>query len=192
MQQESIAELSTTVARCRPMTLGDAMILLAFLGIGMAFAKMACADCYELAGRRLAPQEFGRGFALECGHAAAFPCLAALSIGYLLVRSRRPRPDALQLLMQPGVIASVFALATMTSLGVVVGAEALFRGDAFPFAALIEALSVSIGAMIAGMWLILWSFGFGRAEPGWLDSIGRLLAAGWTVQPLVLACAFLA
>ncbi len=102
---------------------------------------------------------------------------------FFILRLRRPRPSWRPLLVQPGMVAAlamVFGLFWVTGL-----VHILMPGQ-------IDAMTgpwIVIGGTVALAWVILALFRRWKAEPGWLDRLGRLLGAmaignaflGWLV-----------
>jgi len=162
----------------------DAMIVMAAIAVGLALARVAFSGCYP---RRPIPAGFQRFYAIECGHAAAFPCVASLTIAFPLLRVRRPRPPLARVMRQPGIIACCTSVVQLGAGGVAVassvGGTSLSN---FTFV-----LSPIIGLSVAGAWAVLWLNGWWRPEPGWVDAMGRALGACWIIMPLVLFSAFL-
>jgi hypothetical protein len=169
---------------CRHIQLIDAMILVAAIAVGLALAKVAFSGCYP---RRPIPAGFRGFFAIECGHAAVFPCVASLTIAFVPLRLRRPRPPLAHVMRQPGIIACCMSLLQLATGGVAVATS--IGGTSLSNFAFF--LSPVIGLSIAGAWAVLRLNGWWRPEPGWVDAMGRALGVSWIIMPLVLFSAFL-
>jgi hypothetical protein len=97
--------------------------------------------------------------------------LVAFTPIFFMLRFERPRPPWRALLVQPGVVAG---------LAMVFG---LFWGLGWIHILLpdrLDAISgpwIAIGGSVAAAWLILALCRRWRAEPGWVDRLGRLLGA---------------
>jgi hypothetical protein len=165
---------------CRRFQLWDGMVLIAAIGGGLALGKMVFAEHYP---KWPIPPEFHLHYAIACGHSAAVPGLTALSIAYFPIRLRRPRPTLVQIMVQPGFVAC------FTSSAGVLGLVAMFSREA-RLSVLAEFLSLFIGMGVAMQWFVLWSGGWLKPEPGWIDRMGRLLGLCWIAMPCVLFSSF--
>jgi hypothetical protein len=97
--------------------------------------------------------------------------LVALTPVFFVLRWRRPRPSWRVLLVQPGVVAG---LAMVFGLFWVLGWLHILLPDR------LDSLSgawIAIGGSVAAAWVVLALCRRWRAEPGWLDRLGRLLGA---------------
>lgn len=99
--------------------------------------------------------------------------LMALMAAYLLMRLIKPRPDLRELIMQPGMAGCLTALAaTAIALGLALGGFTLMW---------------FVPVAVLGVWIALAHHGRLRPEAGWIDRLGRLVAAGWCLMGLFLA-----
>jgi hypothetical protein len=158
---------------CRRFQLWDGMVLIAAIGVGLALGKMVFSERYP---KWPIPPEFHLHYAIACGHSAAVPGLTALSIAYFPIRLRRPRPTLVQIMVQPGFAACVTSTATILGLG------AWFISET-ALSVLAEFLPIIIGMGVAMQWFVLWSSGWWKPEPGWIDRMGRLLGLCWIAMP---------
>jgi hypothetical protein len=136
------------------------------------------------------------------------PHLAAGTIALLAMRLRTPRPGILKLARQPGAVACMVAAVMLLVIvcwgaGTTVAARVITvsehviprRSDHFDHTRvmvtqifrglLLTIYGDRIGFAVAGAWLSLWLAGRWRAEPTWIDRLGR--AAGWLWLVLALA-----
>jgi hypothetical protein len=166
--------------RCRPLTLLDAMGLVAAVATGLALGKILGAPNTRVF--RLPPDPLNE-----------IPCLAALTLGVWLLRLRKPRSRLRLLMRQPGMVATSTALLTLLFAAGVYGLtrvakfvilqQGLLRlrtqgVDAF----LVLVVAVLAGAMVTGAWTNLALSGRRRPEPGWLDRLGRVVGTLWVVH----------
>jgi hypothetical protein len=163
--------------------ISDVIILVAAIAVGLALARVAFSGCYP---RRPIPAGFHRFYAIECGHAAAFPCVASLTMAFLLLRLRRPTLPLARVTRQPGIVACCMSIMQLVGGGVAASSVGGTSLSNFAFI-----LSPVIGMSVAGAWTVLWLNGWWRPEPGWVDAMGRALGACWITMPLVLFSAFL-
>jgi hypothetical protein len=161
----------------------DVIILVAAIAVGLALARVAFSGCYP---RRPIPAGFHRSYAIQCGHAAAFPCVASLTMAFLLLRLRQPRLPLARVMRQPGIVACCTSIIQLVGGGVAASSAGGTSLSNFTFV-----LSPVIGMSVAGAWTVLWLNGWWKPEPGWLDAMGRALRACWITMPLVLYSAFL-
>src|ERR671932_1325509 len=102
--------MGSDTARGRPVTLLDAMVLIAATGLGLAATRA------YLTSLRAIP-----GIATPLRHwlSATSPCLAAWALALLVLRLRQPRPAYRQLGGHPGGLACL-----MTAIGLPIGGGA--------------------------------------------------------------------
>ncbi len=181
----------------RPMRITDAVILIAALGVALAWDR----------GRILDPRRWfaapisrgtGLGQRLAYGAVNGFEFLPALltvaSVTVLGLRLRRPRPSLSQISRQPGTIACALATALM---GAVILAVLASHGRAVgsPGATWARAAAdlqpenlwgpaTLVGFAIAVAWFVLKRKGRWQPEPTWIDRLGRLIGWGWMAMIL--------
>jgi hypothetical protein len=94
-----------------------------------------------------------------------------LTMIFLLIRVRRPRPPAGALIRQPGTVAG---LAVIFALTFVVGwMHFLYFGRLIDGAV----TPIAVGGTVAVAWTCLALFRRWEAEPSWVDRMGRILGA---------------
>jgi hypothetical protein len=134
------------------------------------------------------------------------PHLAAGTIALLVIRLRSPRPPCRRLARQPGTVACMVGLAVLLAIACWLGMTAVtgrvpeFSEHAtragghsagsfplFPFSGRsLVAYGDRIGFAVAGAWLSLWLSGRWRAEPTWIDRLGRTVGWLWLLIAAVL------
>jgi hypothetical protein len=97
--------------------------------------------------------------------------LVAMTPAYFIIRLRRPRPPARDLLRQPGTVAALaMVLGLFWGTGFLLWA---FPGRVDSF----TAAPIAVGSAVAISWTILALSRRWQAEPGWPDRMGRSLGA---------------
>lgn len=168
---------SRVVARCRPVTVLDLMILVAATAVGLGLDRS-----FPVLGRHGIPAPW----------AAELPCLAAWTVAALALRLRRPRPAFRLLMRQPGAVASLVVVLLVALVGafgaVAVGVKwglnsyGVQTGGNIPISLLILfGLLVAVSGVV-GAWLGLAFSSRRRTEPGWIDLLGRALGTLWVVH----------
>lgn len=172
----------------RRFTIADGMILVAASAVGLLLVREYAASLHIVYRRASASR------LLEVVEGVS-ECLAAAGMVALIpIRLQRPRPGLRRLARQPG-FAACCALAAVLALGFLQGLVlVLFRdvqkawGGTWPFQQLWEIGVAFRGPFaVAGAWLVLLLSGRWRAEPSWVDRLGRFLGMVWLVWPLVYA-----
>ncbi|WP_435019072.1 hypothetical protein TA3x_001068 [Tundrisphaera sp. TA3] len=125
-----------------------------------------------------------------------YPLLATWSLSLLVLRLRSPRPRGPRLWRQPGFTASVAAvfiagingligLATMIHyFGVTAASKVLLCGESSIWLRCFlpnAEDAPQVGTAIAAAWFILALSGRWKAEPGWIDRLGRVVGALWLI-----------
>ena len=165
-------------ASCRPFTLLDATILVAFTGIGLASIRWIAEDPFPnlLRSRSLAQAAERLAFWYFDG----VPVLAAWTLGVLLLRLRRPRPEIRRIAHQPGFVACLAVFVCLIMEGVTIATLTLSNTVVPSW----ELLFVSgIGWAVGASWVCLLVSRRWRAERGWIDGVGRCLGLLWLVLP---------
>lgn len=126
--------------------------------------------------------------------------LAATAFALVLIRWRRPRPAARRTLQQPGAVACLAAAGSILLALALIGAEDSLRVSAPSASLYILRNSYAwgramwwTGPAVAGAWSGLALAGLWRAEPSWVDCLGRALGwyylvvwlLAWSVGPLL-------
>ncbi len=176
MAEAAVTEIGRP--RCRPFGLGDAMILIAALALGLALAGpgiIIIADSI----RTTPPKQFRTlAGAVSLGrflNVIVLNFLFFLMPAFLILRFRRPRPKLRALICQPGfaacaapvallLVASPLALFAPTGLA----GEVIENGG--------QILSV-LAAPLA--WVSLIATRRWGPEPGWIDRLGRIVGVLW-------------
>ncbi|WP_165249344.1 hypothetical protein [Paludisphaera soli] len=165
----------------RPFRLVDAMILTAATAVGLAGVR----GLMEGLGPMTYPTGLSTG-RLYLAMAETFllvgsPLLAAWSAAVVPIRLIPPRPPRRRLGVQPGMVA---ACGTILALAAVVGAAVacnLAPTGAFTkeLATWVLAAPGAVGVAILASWMTLILGRRWRAEPTWIDRLGRVLATAW-------------
>jgi hypothetical protein len=178
---------SAEPARCREFQISDAMILLAGLAFSLSmgaylfffFADAISRLCREASDNApflfADPLRFCKLIApdlrntLWYGLQVLEMLLGGMIPAFLVIRLRRPRPPLRCLIRQPGTVAAAAAV------------FGLFWVTGWLYLVIPDRMSAETGAAIAAggtvavAWIVLSVCGWGRAEPGWIDHVGRLL-----------------
>jgi hypothetical protein len=166
----------------RKMNLVDLMILVAAVSAGLGLARMALPeDVQRRQGLAALP---GYRIVLYV-HDATTPCVAMLSIAAVVLRLRRPRPGLVEMVQQPGFLACVVAIFGMI-MCVAMSALAVTPTTRFRMDSLFFILSVWNGMTVGFAWFGWWINSRWKAEPSWIDRLGRALGAAWIALPVLL------
>ena len=162
---------SPEVARCRPFTIADAMILVTSTAPPIYYMKLYCWPLHE-----------GVYFYTYVSLASAFAI--SWSFAWLILRHRRPRPGRRRLARQPGMAAGLAATTAMASVTSWLITAHFPRGDEilewnFPLR-----VSCYNGFAVLAVWIVLAYGGLLRREPGWIDASGMALGVFWLVRGL--------
>jgi hypothetical protein len=122
------------------------------------------------------------------GASLTVPWLMSASATVAIWRVRRPRPPWRILLRQPGTTACVVAVMMLAVQGTLMGIAWAAKDvpglsvcaplNGFTAAPICYSL-LGIGQVVLGVWLVQAASGRWRAEPSWIDRIGRLVGVGW-------------
>ncbi len=122
------------------------------------------------------------------------PTLVLATFATLIIRSLRPRPSWRKTALQPGFVACAAAALAVCSQGVLrlgtVTVKRLlgFTNCATPVGALQHLAAVDLfdtGEAVIAAWLTLILIRGWRAEPTWIDRLGRLIGFFWIILALV-------
>jgi hypothetical protein len=186
-------------------SLGDVMLLVALTGVGLATCRYAM-DAWSGGGasvfRPFAPFENGvTSFAVVVS-AAGFVAITLTLIGgwtlvLPLIRLKTQRIGLRRLLRQPGFtacLAAVFGmLAGWGHLVLTIGISRLVDGRLrLPLFVWVRQYVLGDMLVEAGVWVAaVWTFqvlsGRWRAQPDWVDRVGRVLGVVWIVAGMVWA-----
>lgn len=198
---------SQTATTRRRFRVADIMILVAATAIGCAFSQgISAATGGELSWQAVYKDvtEVLRGPPFE-GWLLTYlhlltefvvqtsPFIASWTVAFMAIRLLGPRPRWRRVARQPGMIAACASLLSLALFGsIILGAmlASTFSGYAPDFFTVTEAvyfshLFVSMSILVSWMTLLLgrrW-----RAEPSWIDRLGRALAVSWIVGGLLVA-----
>lgn len=173
--------MPTHSKRCRPFTLGDAMILVAATAIGLWAIRVGP---YSMAINQVDGREL---------LGLMMPLLMTWTLGFLVLRLRRPRPTRRRLMRQAGLIASIAVVLNDSLLFLIyfpsVSSRPGMWNDLF-FLIVdpgIEVLLLSGLAVIAS-WIMFAIAGNIRGVAGWIDGFGITLGLGWIILTLLCIC----
>jgi hypothetical protein len=174
---------------CRPFTLGDAMILIITVALGLVVARFALvmmADALRsipyarlqkwddwwayLFGKNHFAVSFARLFNLVLLNFLTF-----LLPAFLIIRIKPPRPPLHSLIRQPGFLACAAPVAVL--LVFLPLALINLAGAAGQVVGVAAQVLLVTAAPVAWLWLVVirrWS-----PEPGWIDRLGRISGAAW-------------
>jgi hypothetical protein len=179
--------LSAEPTGCREFRLSDAMILLAGLAISLsmdAYLFLFFADSFSRFFREASdsvtvlftnPRMFWKFVQIDLRNSMWYGLqvlellLGGMIPAFLVIRLRRPRPPLRSLIRQPGTVA---AMAAVFGLFWVTGWLQLMFPDRISSE---TGAAIAAGGTVAAAWIVLSFSGWGRAEPGWIDCLGRLL-----------------
>ena len=174
----------------RPFRLPDAIVLIAYLALGMA--------AQEAFGRLLASRDQGvldaRRYALV---AATWMVIASIALGCLAltgpgpgIRTRARRPGVLAVVMAGLARGYATAHSWIQGAGlVVIRSRAAADGPFWWVFGPIYRTAFDAGVAVAAGWLTLGLLGGWRASPDWLDRSGRVLGVGWIALGLLMGLA---
>ena len=108
----------------------------------------------------------------------AYPVLACLTLGWLVMRLRQPRPRLVLMARQPGVAAAL-AVGVILAPAVVAAVAVAGWGNPYRWVTPLTTTWPKVGPAVAMIWLALFVTGRRRSERGWIDRIGRFLGALW-------------
>lgn len=163
--------MTWTVAmpRCRPFRLIDALILVATAAAWMALTRPRWNQFQMVwTGIRKAPTWQSYIGIAQSGLALS---LWMLTTAYLVMRLIPPRPPRSDLIRQPG----------MLLLGLMIGLAILLMLLS-AFVPLRGWTNVIIALALGLSWLAACRRYRSRAEPGWIEGMGRFVGVGWVVS----------
>ena len=169
--------------RSRPFTLGDAMIFIIALALGLALARPAIHSLALGIGR--VPQSYywtRAGVVQIARHLIiiVFVFLLFLLPAFLIMWLRRPRPPLRSMMAQPGFLACAAPVAVfLCSLPLYALAPSGLGQRVIDIGA-----QVLLVAAVPLAWVCLIATHRWEPEPTWLDRLGRILGALWMVTAL--------
>ena len=115
-----------------------------------------------------------------------------LSLAFLAIRLRRPRPTLRRIMTQPGSVAALTAIVvgvgSFLCEGARLGVRFAMTGKpptSFSWWKECSLASEHVGLVVAATWIILAMARRWRREPGWIDGIGILIGSLWLMVSLV-------
>ena len=170
---------------CRRPTLADLLILIAAMGVGLAVMRPWVEVFAPFSGSPLDKLERRLYMTIPCGW--------ALNIAWMVIRWRRPRPDRLRLMRQPGSFACYGLILTAAMAFTVAMSGAILnpsRNGLFMWNSaervLLSFVPIFAGYNVLSSWGLLLLSGRWRCEPGWIDATGVLLGLYWVVVSLMV------
>ena len=181
---------------CRRFTVLDALILIGATGVALAWIRhgLRVGDVeLEFTFRDRSPTRVLASLWVWISAALPLPAIATPTV--LGLRLRRPRPRRARLARQPGLVACIAALVAMASWSVGAVIEWSFLDGVQPhgFGPRLESfLGISFwagssawapgpGVAVTAAWVVLVLGGRWRAEPVWIDRLGRIVGGSWMV-----------
>ena len=165
----------------RPFTLGDSMILIVALALGLAIARPGIGMTANAF--RTVPQSHFRTLAgaVQVGRVLNIVMLTFLFFllpAFLILRLKRPRPPFRLMMGQPGfagcaAVVALVVIAVPLSLLAPSGLGQLF---------IESAAKVLLPAAVPLAWVYLIATRRWDPEPSWIDRMGRVLGALWMVS----------
>ena len=147
---------------CRPFKIVDAMILIGVLAIGMAEIRPGWNQFYSFwAGMKTVPTTEAY---LRMGHSSGTILLINVGVAYVWIRLVRPRLPIRDMLRQPG------------ALGLMLPIPFAFVYAGLAAIAPSAPSNLIIGVALALSWVAACFHFRSIAEPGWIESFGRLVA----------------
>ncbi len=181
MEKRSETRRRIATSSHRPFNIGDAMILIAALAVGLALA-------------RYGPGEWmgaGSFWSYRIHKFVADPLalvMVAVAMAIIPIRLRRPRPRWLRIMSQPGMAAACAVAIAFVCAALAWSSHAISSPTGWltnqPFARFWRINSGLIGNAVAGSWLALAIGGRWRPEPSWIDRLGRALGCFWLLEML--------
>jgi hypothetical protein len=180
-------ENTVPTAELRKANIGDAMILMVALGVGLALCRTPWSQIsqwFSLITPTLGPvgtawtteiaRRQGMRYLVIQGCVALFCCfLVPLTPALLVARLRWPRPPLRNLAFQPGFVASVALCLT----AIIIGDTDLTFFELAELPPLIGMLLPGSAVLVS--WLILIAARRWHTEASWIDRSGRLVGAFW-------------
>ena len=162
-------DLTTPMPRCRPFKLIDAMILIGASAVWMALMRTRWAQLQRV-GNSL-PKGLPWQALVGIVQNGLNISLWMLTLAYLVIRLIPPRPPGPDLIRQPGMLflGSMIALLILSML-------------LSAFVPLVPWTNIPIALALVLSWLVASRRHRSRAEPGWIEVLGRTVGVGWIVS----------
>lgn len=167
----------------RPLTLGDTMILIIALALGLAFARPTLAVVADAIHPLSQGSWRNRAWFVQlalAGNVASLYFFLSLIVACLILRLKRPRPPLRLLVHQPGFAGCAAVIAFF-----LVGAFVSILAQSGPGNQFINMVGMMLPATAAPLaWGRLIAKGRWAPEPSWIDRFGRILGVVWTAALL--------
>jgi len=167
--------------KCRPFTLGDAMILIIALALGLTIARpgiIVIADTLRTVPRKQLRTLAGAVSLGRFLNIVVLNFLFFLLPAFLIVRLKRPRAPLRSLICQPGFAACAAPVAFFFAcLPLALLAPSGLAGQVIEVAG-----QVLLAGAVPLAWLFLATTHQWAPELSWIDRSGRILAALWMVS----------
>jgi hypothetical protein len=183
--------------KCRPFTLLDAMILVAATGGGIGFWRLL--NMHEDITPTLSDYLHPTLATMPFLYLTARPLILMGTIGFMIIRLRRPRVPWRRIMYQPGTVSSIAVLGFFSMYGVmdcaawVATRSGLHRAD--PMTGLDQLFAGApspAGFAVATSLVILALSKRWRHEHGWIDALGMVFGCYWALSALVVMYEILA
>ncbi len=169
--------MARSIPVTRRFTLADLMILVVATGLGLALLRPYL-EAFNRPGMVWSPATR----AIETTYGVWSPIAAWWMIALILIQYGGPHPRRARLIRRPGHVACCVA-AVALGWGLVHAiagyASRDLNGSPFSFQQFWITISVPVGPAVEGAWLVLALSGRWRADPGWVDRLGRFLGCLW-------------
>ncbi len=184
----------------RRFTLLDGMILVAATAVGYALVHVlerliGEGDFLSLIREAWTGREFAKMALLL--YLVALPVLAAWTVALIPLRLLKPRPRSRRMARQPGLMAGIAASMAIGFMGLVVGIMSVSMSwligglDQVVMLQGVLMLPASLGLAVLVAWTTLLLGRRWRAEPSWIDRLGRIIGVAWVLLGLASPFALL-
>ncbi len=167
-------------SRCRPFGLGDVMILIVALALGLAVARPAIGlivGAIRQTPRNVIGSLAGTVALARFLNIVLLNFLGFLLPAFLIMRLRRPRPPMRSILVEPGFAGCAAPIALVL---VFTPLPVLAPAAMEQHIVMITALGLIVAAVPLA-WVALLATRRWAPEPSWIDRLGRGLGAVWTI-----------
>jgi hypothetical protein len=169
----------------RRFQISDAMILIAATAVGLGITRALLPDFENFGMRGTSSPELNRFFRIMYLLNAIGPTLVVWTIAVLVLGLIKPRRRLRRLFRQPGAAACASATVAIAILTVLVLVLWIRGSAAASIPTLFSGYGQIVSYAILGGWLILCLTGQWRADPNWLDRLGRLIGLCWFTFTIV-------
>ena len=158
------------VRPCRRFTILDGMVLVAAAAVwlvGVRLTVRSLLDGWDKLRRLGVPPLSRPDMWVMYIYGTVVAAVGILTVTFLLIRLRKPRPALRRLIWQPGMMACTIISIFIPMLPVVTGRQSA------------HLLWLLMSMCVAFAWLAAWWCSRLQPEPGWIDRLGRVLGACW-------------